>query len=210
MQPFDYFDIIFCINLDRRTDRWEQSLLEFEKMGIKDRVIRMPGIETSNPALGCHLSHAACLEYAKMREVNNILILEDDVEFFPAAMENLHQALVELPTVWDMFYLGANLHTYPAYQISDHIAKLQGAYSTHAYAVRHDIFDELIEVNVSSNIAHNDVYYSDVIIPNRMCYLALPLIAGQRDSYSDILKTEASSNAMFQRRLNRNLVRWTK
>jgi GR25 family glycosyltransferase involved in LPS biosynthesis len=28
------FDAIYCINLDRRTDRWEQASEEFKKAGI--------------------------------------------------------------------------------------------------------------------------------------------------------------------------------
>lgn len=38
--PFDYFDKIYCINLDSRTDRWERTQTEFEKVGIENRVTR--------------------------------------------------------------------------------------------------------------------------------------------------------------------------
>jgi GR25 family glycosyltransferase involved in LPS biosynthesis len=38
--PFDYFDKIYCINLDSRPDRWEQAKSEFEKVEILDRVER--------------------------------------------------------------------------------------------------------------------------------------------------------------------------
>jgi hypothetical protein len=44
--PFDYFDAIYCINLDRRTDRWEAVKREFAKIDILDRVIRFSAIET--------------------------------------------------------------------------------------------------------------------------------------------------------------------
>ena len=30
--PFDYFDKIFCINLDSRPDRWKQVQTEFDKV----------------------------------------------------------------------------------------------------------------------------------------------------------------------------------
>lgn len=39
--PFDYFDKIFCINLDSRPDRWELVQGEFRKVGIFDRVKRV-------------------------------------------------------------------------------------------------------------------------------------------------------------------------
>ena len=31
----DYFDKIICINLDKRTDRWTESLEQFKKAGIE-------------------------------------------------------------------------------------------------------------------------------------------------------------------------------
>ena len=37
--PFDFFDAIYCINLEERTDRWESVCqAEFEKLGISDRI----------------------------------------------------------------------------------------------------------------------------------------------------------------------------
>ena len=42
--PFDYFDKIFCINLDSRPDRWEQVQKEFDKVGILDRVERFSAL----------------------------------------------------------------------------------------------------------------------------------------------------------------------
>ena len=38
--PFDYFDEIYCINLDHRKDRWQHAQEEFKKVGILDRVQR--------------------------------------------------------------------------------------------------------------------------------------------------------------------------
>ena len=42
--PLDFFDAIYCINLDERTDRWKHCLIEFKKLGISDRVIRFSAI----------------------------------------------------------------------------------------------------------------------------------------------------------------------
>lgn len=32
MNSFDYFDEIYCINLDERTDRWQHAQEEFKKL----------------------------------------------------------------------------------------------------------------------------------------------------------------------------------
>lgn len=203
--PLHYFDQIYLINLDRRTDRLEQSIKEFLKVGMPNPK-RISGVEHENHALGCHLSHMKCFDDAIREGHDRILIFEDDVEFFPNALENLTQSLKELPKDWDMFYLGANLDRFPAYEVSLHLAKLVGAYATHAYATRRRMFPILHEINRNTDIPHNDVYYAENIHPYYNCYLAVPLVAGQRESYSDIQGKVMSSNEVFQSRLKSNLV----
>lgn len=204
--PFDYFDRIYLINLDRRPDRLEKCTAEFRSVGIKD-VHRVSGIEDENPAIGCHLSHATCFADAIMEGCDRILIFEDDIEFFPNALQNMANSLSDLPSNWDMFYLGGNLDSYRAYEITPTIAKLEGIFATHAYAVRRNLFQLLYDVNCNRDITPNDVYYAQHIHPNYQCYLAMPLVAGQRRDFSDIEKKIMDSNKVFQDRLQTNLVR---
>lgn len=209
LQPFDFFQSIYYINLDSRKDRNEQAMSEFVKMGIADKVQRVSGTIHENPATGCHLSHATCLADAMLNGVENILIFEDDVEFFENASENLMLSLSDLPLEWDMLYLGANLDRYPAYRHSEHLVKITGAYATHAYAINKTMFEKLYEINVAEDTIHNDVTYAETIHPNYQCFLTYPLVAGQRDSYSDIQRTMMSSNQMFKERVEKNIVKWT-
>ena len=214
MNPFNEFEKIYCINLDSRVDRWSLVVEEFKKVGILDYVNRMPGVVYTgtndrhiNACLGNHLAHAKCLEDAKRHGLDSCLIFEDDVEFFEDAYENLTQAIAELPTDWDMFYLGVNMDVYYAYQVSDHIAKLTGGFATHAYAVKSRLFDKLIEVNLDLSISHNDVVYANQIIPNHDCYIPIPLVAGQRLSYSDIEGRVTEYNGMFKQRFSERLIK---
>jgi hypothetical protein len=207
MGNFDFFNAIFCINLDSRLDRWNQCLVEFDKAGIRGKVIRVPGVVVkNNPCHGNHMAHAKCLEIAENNKLQNCLILEDDVEFFDDTFTTLGYCIKDIPENWDIFYLGANVWA-PALQISPHIAKLTAAFATHAYAVKYTMYDILIDINTNKSIAHNDVEYSQRIIPNFNCYVSYPLICGQRNSYSDIMGREMSSNAMFKERLENSLIR---
>jgi len=204
---FNFFDIMFCINLDSRADRWNQCLIEFDKVGIKGKVIRIPGILfPNNPCHGNHLAHAKCFEIAKRYDTWNCLIFEDDVEFFDNAVDTLTKAAGELNYDWDMLYLGANVIS-PAEQVNTHLAKLTGAFATHAYAVKYNLFTKLMEINLDPNIVHNDEEYSSKIVPNYNSYVTLPLVAGQRDGFSDIMHREISSNQMFKERLEGSLKR---
>ena len=207
MSPWKFFDFIYCINLDSRKDRWKESIEEFSKVGVLDKVVRIPGVPHTHGFYGCRLAHANCIKDAIQNKVNNILIFEDDVEFFPNAYENLIQAIIELPEDWDMFYLGANLDTFPAYQISDHIIKLTGAFSTHAYAIKATLFDTLLQMNLNPDTGTIDISYAHNVHPDYNCYLAFPLIAGQRKSYSDIQKSVLDYNSMFLERVKKN-TRW--
>jgi GR25 family glycosyltransferase involved in LPS biosynthesis len=206
MNPFDFFEFIVCINLERRPERWEESLMEFDKLGITDKVIRFNAIESPDSSYGNHLSHASILRYAVEQKLDNVLIFEDDVEFFPGAIRNLTNSIKDLPEDWDMFYLGANLDSYKAYKVTPHLAKLTGAFATHAYAIRHTLFSKLIDINTDVTTIHNDVSYANLIHPNYNCFLTLPLVAGQRESYSDIQKKVMKSNPVFIERLKSNLV----
>ena len=206
MNPFDFFEFIVCINLYRRKDRWEESKREFESIGILDRVLRFSAIEHENPCIGNHLSHARILELANYNGYTNVLIFEDDVNFFPNALENLTKSLNDIPSNWDMIYLGANLDCYPAHKFTSHLARLTGAFSTHAYGINSSLFDLLIKINKDTNTTHNDVTYANEIHPNYNCFLTIPLVAGQRDSYSDIQKKVMKSNPVFVERLRNNLV----
>lgn len=204
--PFDYFDNIYYINLDSREDRLAQIKKELSGIGIF-RAERVSGVINSTPAHGCALSHAKIFADAIEHEYETILIFEDDVEFFPNAIENLSNALKQLPLYWDMFYLGANLDRFPAFQVSPNLARITGAFATHAYAVQKRMFPLLFGINADMNTRFNDVAYAEAIHPIYNCFLTVPLVAGQRQSYSDIENKVMNSNEVFLSRLEKNLVR---
>ena len=205
MNPFDFFDKIFCINLDSRPDRWEEAQKEFEKACIQDRVERFPGIVVpGNPDKGAHLSHAGCIRLAKEQGCRNVLILEDDIEWLANPLE-LKRVVPEVPENWDMLYLGVNTER-ELYQISFHLAKLTFAFSTHAYAVNSSMYDKLIELNEREGLGHNDVAITCEIIPYHNCLATIPLLAGQRKSFSNILQRDMESNPVFRERFYQNLV----
>ena len=85
--PFDFFDEIYCINLERRTDRWNQCQSEFDKIGIADRVIKFDAFDNKeNPKKGCYDSHLSVIKLAYERKLKNVLIFEDDVAFLKNMM----------------------------------------------------------------------------------------------------------------------------
>jgi GR25 family glycosyltransferase involved in LPS biosynthesis len=67
-----YFEKIYCINLENRKDRWEESLVEFKKHNLTaDRYDAINGKEVgslgrlSRGEHGCLLSHLNVIKDAK-------------------------------------------------------------------------------------------------------------------------------------------------
>lgn len=200
----DYFQKIYCINLDRRPDRWQECLDQFSIHNLE--VSRFSGVDAKNipeimekvnrtPGLvfgdiGCGRSHRLIIEKAKKDNLDNVLILEDDVEFHDNLNEIFSESIQEVPDDWDILFLGGN-HSLnniwqkePVTKISDHVYKLIFCYSTHAYAVRKKAYDKIIECLLLEN-NKGDVLFSHAQVQLNT-YVLRPHLAWQRASYSDV------------------------
>lgn len=182
-----------CINLEGRTDRWEESQKEFAKVGLE--VLRFPAEPHSNPIVGCAVSHFTILTEALSRG-KHAMIFEDDVQFL--GEPNIQEWLFSLDYMdWDMLYFGANITT-PISRYSKGFGRLSGAQSTHAYCVNNAFIQEIL--NHSGLLGkHMDLIYSEDIIPHAKCYITIPIIAIQRPSYSDIEKKPVDYSWMVDR-----------
>jgi len=147
--PFDFFDKIYCIHLTKDTARKEHMQHEFEKVGISDRVeyISAPrpydGFEISNMKrdaggeFGCNLSQIKAIVHAIESKAKNVLIFEDDVEFFIDINERLHECLTTLPDDWGVFYLSGKPCQSPII-FNDQLVKTKRMISATAYAISGD------------------------------------------------------------------------
>lgn len=194
---FDYFDAIYCINLDRRPDRWELVKKEFEKMGIEDRVKRFPAFDIKEKHVWCALSHRYIIKLAKENRYNNILVLEDDIYFNKDSAGSLEKALDNLKQVkWDIFYLGVSLclNDIPYAFRENNLLKIVGARSTHAIAYNSNIYDKLLDclpkdidsgVKFVQKFLAIDAYYSRYCQKVNKTFMPLENICYQQINYSD-------------------------
>lgn len=212
--PFNFFSNIFCINLDTRPDRWKsfQKETDIYNMGVE----RISGVVYTghadrhrNACTGNHLAHAECIKKAKQDDASNVLIFEDDVNFFLGKIpteEVLQHAIESLPSNWGLFYLGINMDVFKAHRYGNYLAKIDGGFSTHAYAINSYLFDTIIRANEDVNLIHNDVWYSQNIHTHYPCFVSNPLLCGQRTDYSDIQGIVMNSNRVFLERFKNNLI----
>ncbi len=101
---WNHIDGVLVINLDHRTDRWEELSSELKEFIPEEKIHRMSAVYgkqlpsyrkhrlfkscTEEESLfwagraGCVLSHTHCIQEAQKRQWKNVLILEDDATFF--------------------------------------------------------------------------------------------------------------------------------
>jgi len=181
------FEHSYYINLDHRKDRNEQSLIEFNKVGISATRFEAYKYETglqnimNAGNLGCLKSHLTLLKYAKSNGFKQVEIFEDDIEFSDDFTEKIK---LDLPD-FDMLYLGGSDKYEVAEPINEYVSRLSGTLCTHAYIVRENVYDLLIS-ELEKFSAPIDVIYSQVQSKIN-CIGYRPKIAFQRESFSDIL-----------------------
>jgi GR25 family glycosyltransferase involved in LPS biosynthesis len=201
-----YFDKIYCINLDRREDRWEESVKEFEKWGLLGQIERYSAIDgttlknnynINNGELGLVETHLQLIVDAKNKKYKNILLIEDDIEF-TNEIKNLDNYFDFLPNEWDMLWFGGNHNKHIGFKIkliNEKIIKCENTYSTHCIAINNSVYDLLVNL-LNKRKKPVDVYYSD-IQKSYDCYSFNPSIALQRPSFSDIQNKNQDNRWLF-------------
>lgn len=211
MKINDFFDKIYCINIDRRTDRWESCLKEFEKYSLNVEKFSAIDGNIDNYNLGYPydnelagaISHLNVIKKSKELNLKNVLILEDDVVFDSGLIELFPHFIKQLPQEWDGFLFGGN-HVGGLITISPNIYKVNRSYALHAYGLNNKSYDKIIDYleNRINNVIKNgisvinqsvaaDFFMADVQ-NNLNFYTFKPHLAWQKEDYSDIQKTKVN------------------
>jgi len=202
----EYFGKIYCINLSHRVDRWEESLIEFKKLGIQNDVERFEAYNIQPGIIGCTRSHYEIVKIAKENNYKNVLIFEDDVKILhddaskiiSSAMEQVEKNNIP----YDMVYLGGNIvgDESLSYRIDSNLGKLHQCKTTHAYIINSKAYDYIINTydNINWNDPWNwsqanesryniDKWYTTSLQDRNQTYGIYPCLAEQRDSFSDLM-----------------------
>ncbi len=145
MNPFDYFDKIYCLNLPENGKRKEIVSKEFYKVGILERInwIAAPkppddfyiDLYRRNPSaeFGCSLSNITAVVQSIHDNDQHMLVFEDDVVFVDNSLEILSAVLQQLPSDWECFHLGCTPIKVEKYK--DGLLRIRTAHGTYAYAL---------------------------------------------------------------------------
>ena len=180
--PWSFFDKIYCISIDTRSDRRTEVKKQFSAIGLHERVeFMIVKKHHDNPEKGIFESHMECLTKGLHAGANHILIFEDDV-FFKRHQEKMLLDGVQFlkdNKSWDGFFLGAISNKIMKTAIKS-VVKIQYTCLAHAYALNRP-FAELLVKEAWDNIPYDNLLQKR----GREFYALSPMIAHQGVASSD-------------------------
>ena len=196
MKINDIFDYACYINLDRRGDRRSEMEGELSRVGIRaERVIAVdgkditpgPGVKINRMEMGCLLSHRAVLSKMIKSGHSSALVLEDDVQFLGDPHVQVYNVFKNLPSDWDILYLGGN-HVRPLVK-SGSIWKCVRTFTTSSYAISAQFAEKIMDrLDGHKQV---DVVYADSHHRGKS-FAVSPGCAVQRAGFSDIQNSKVN------------------
>ena len=165
----------FCINLDRRPERWAVTKQHLEEQGLKD-VIRFSGID--NSWMGCRDSFLSIFE--KYRKEDGLMIFEDDVLFINNKGFMI-EAIEQMPENASVLYFGCSPRQ-PQEKYSKNLFRIKNAVCLHAFLItnEHGCIDYILEHR--AEIQKIDDFFATVVQEKFNCFCVYPMVATQRET----------------------------
>jgi len=191
---------VVYINLDSRKDRKKLIEHEFQQIPPFVNLTRFSAVKMKNKGgLGCSLSHISVLEDAIRKKLPFIVIIEDDFEFTIQPAIAIHSILIALSHLrddWDVLLLSTSKYNLKKTKVNSILSSVQEAQTTGAYIVNSRYYSTLLDnfKEGADKLAADYSQYEKLAIdqywkklqPKDKWFLIEPLIAKQRESFSDI------------------------
>lgn len=198
------FSNCFYINLDERKDRREHVEMQLNWMGITGE--RFSAVKTKFGAIGCTMSHIKCLEMAKERDYDMVFICEDDIQFISKdTLQNSVNKFMETVKEWDVCIIGGN-NGRPFKPVNEICVQVQNCQTTTGYVVKKHYYDVLLKnfresvqnLIRSQNLRSHalDIYWKQLQGRDKW-FLLIPIMAYQKEGYSDIEKRNVDYRRMM-------------
>jgi GR25 family glycosyltransferase involved in LPS biosynthesis len=178
MWDFDNLSI-WCINLEERTDRFNDVNKEFKKVGLNVNFHR-PKKDPRGGMVGCFLSHVHCMKQA-LKENKNVLIFEDDVYFTDDWASKLPDAINIYKSEWDVIRLGSIISSIHSDTELKNV-KIGKAYGNHAIMINISLLKKFEKDLMFDDHVHIDDFFHDSDIKE---YLLVDPLCYQRPYTSD-------------------------
>ncbi|NDJ56505.1 glycosyltransferase [Enterobacteriaceae bacterium 4M9] len=139
---------VIYINLKIRPERNAEIQNLLQRLNIaKSKIIRFDAVMTQPGYIGCAKSHEAVLKIARDNQWENILVLEDDIDFNHddenIARVNGFLSMLK-STTWDVAMLAANYYKVMPFAGNHHFLRVKYAHTACAYMVNRNYYQTLI------------------------------------------------------------------
>jgi hypothetical protein len=197
MSHWDFFARRVC--LTTQDAEWRKAEDEFHRVGLFGvQKFQSFGIDDKE-ILGPHQSFSASVRQILIdfyrSGAETLLHLEDDCQF--RELSHLDAALRELPADWDICYLGANLVNATPLRHSDHLFKVDAAWTTHCVAFSRRPIEFLLKHQPGYSEMMFDCWMSTQL-PSLKAYCIAPMAAWQRQHPSSIWGTNEDYTPIFE------------
>jgi len=213
----NYFNQIYCLNLDRREDKWKIVKEKFDTLGIN--VCRFSAVDGNHinedilkkhPKLnkyevGCMLSHYNIVMDAKKNAYKRILIFEDDVLFVDDFLNKFTKKVAKIPN-WKIFYLGATQWTWGDVKFIEDFYYANKTDGTFAYAIDEIMYDELIQTEEIVNRPIDNKLFDIQKKYDGECFVSFPNLVIADVSDSEI--RESRDNNIYKIKMKWNEYRY--
>jgi hypothetical protein len=208
MKHLDYFEGAFYINLDSRKDRRESFEAKSELLGLyiprfkafsfsQDQVYSNPEDIEWHKKVSCTASHQKCIQIAKEKEWESVLIFEDDAIFHPDFMDKAKACVEDLKSIeWNMFFFGGEPASYCP-PVTENVCKTDGIYGAHAYAIHRNFYDKILEMPFDRHLI--DIIYLNFNTDIKKFYISKELLVWQDDDrYPSDLWIKSGSEQIYR------------
>jgi len=189
---------VYYINLEERKDR--KDLVESELKKLKWKYERFNAIRLKDGRVGCSMSHLKLLEMAKAKDLEYIVIVEDDIQFMKPEQYNymlaeFNKFMRTKNIEYDVLLLAGNLRP-PIARLTNFITRIYKSWTTTGYIVKRHYYDTLIN-NFRNGISQLikypkikgqfeiDTYWHSLQASGRW-YILSPRTVTQRPNFSTI------------------------
>jgi GR25 family glycosyltransferase involved in LPS biosynthesis len=219
-----FWDYVYVINLEHRTDRWESISKLAEDAGLEINrwdafksadvdldIHRIGNRVKKQSCIACTLSHFEIYKDALSKGYDRILVLEDDADIPVDLHEQLESffnknSLHNLP--YDLIYLGC-ADKYVSAQISETLAISQYSLLTHALLFSKEGMEKVLNVVNTKDEGKCrmtiDVFLAESLQPFDKTYQAVPSIVKTIPSHSDIAGWKRTWNSVLKDCKNQGL-----
>lgn len=230
MKPNEYFNKIYCINLERRKDKWIQVQERFmrngieverfeaiDKIGLEDEFNQFykqncnyTQIKTSGPYAILKTYIALYEHILSDSNINKVLIFEDDVLFYINFSRYFEMSVQHLPVDWDIWYLGGSQYKTSQEEYNKYFNYARNIDGCFAIALQRSIITKLLDIlklyifPVDSSILYN--FQND----SYKVFVSSPHLIAHDYGYSDNWDYYFDINTIgkrYWRKINTNLYR---